>query len=187
MECPACDATLHERTVSDLLVDVCEEGCGGVWFDNFELEKVDEAHESTGTALLEPREAAGGGAASGADEAVDAATDHETLRPCPKCRDAIMHRHFFTVKREVEVDECPACAGVWLDAGELGEIRRIFETEEARDAAATKEYERLFGEQLDRMRRESRDDLEKTRAFSRALRFVLPSYWIPGDQEWGAF
>lgn len=179
MNCPACQATLSEHTVSDLIVDVCDRGCGGVWFDNFELEKVDEAHESAGAALLEIAAEAGGPPGG--------VPDRDALRPCPKCRDAIMRRHFFTVKREVEVDECPACAGVWMDAGELAEIRRQFETEEARDAAAQEEYERLFGEQLEAIRRESRSDLERASAFARALRFVLPSYWIPGDQEWGAY
>jgi len=28
------------------VVDVCQNGCGGIWFDNFELEKVDEKHET---------------------------------------------------------------------------------------------------------------------------------------------
>jgi Zn-finger nucleic acid-binding protein len=34
-----------------------------------------------------------------------------------------LHRHFFSAKRRVEVDQCPNCGGYWLDAGELNQIR----------------------------------------------------------------
>jgi len=34
------------------------------------------------------------------------------------------------------VDECPKCAGFWLDAGELAGIRSEFATQEERKAAA---------------------------------------------------
>lgn len=175
MECPACSRPLTGRTVADLNVDVCAGGCGGVWFDNFELRKVDEEHESAGRELL------------GVERDPAVTVDHDEEWQCPKCGDTVMHRHFFTVEREIEVDECPTCAGVWLDAGELGRIREQFEDEKAREAAAAEHYEELFGEELDRMREESREDLERSRAFANAFRFVLPSYWLPGDQDWGAY
>lgn len=174
MNCPACDHVLTAHTVGDLTVDVCEDGCAGIWLDNFELEKVDERHESAGEALL------------------DVAGD-PSVRPsgrddyrCPKC-DVPMARHFFTVKREIEVDECPTCAGVWLDGGELAALREQFETAGDRSRAAEEEYQRMFGDQLAEVRRESDERLQRARGFARALRFILPSYWIPGDQEWGAY
>lgn len=34
-----------------------------------------------------------------------------------------LHRHFFSARRQVQVDECPNCGGYWLDAGELAQIR----------------------------------------------------------------
>jgi Zn-finger nucleic acid-binding protein len=34
-----------------------------------------------------------------------------------------LHRHFFSAKRRVEVDQCPNCGGYWLDAGELALVR----------------------------------------------------------------
>ena len=53
MNCPACGNVLEEMTVSDIAVNVCQGGCGGIWFDNFELEKVDTASESAGAGLLD--------------------------------------------------------------------------------------------------------------------------------------
>ena len=48
MKCPACEKELQQITIETITLDVCEGGCGGIWFDNFELEKVDEPHESAG-------------------------------------------------------------------------------------------------------------------------------------------
>lgn len=176
MNCPACEHTLTEKSVGGLTVDVCEGGCAGLWLDNHELEKVDEQHESAGEALL--------GIAG--DPSVR--PDPDGPYACPQCGDDYgMHRNFFSVKREIEVDECPNCGGVWLDVGELGALRELYESEEAKQQAAAEEYRRMFGDQMERMRRESRDDLQRATRFAHALRFVLPSYWIPGDQDWGAY
>lgn len=175
MDCPACDHTLTPTDVGGLTVDVCEGGCAGLWFDNFELEKVDEAHESAGEALLDVE----------GDPSARRVDDRRF--DCPACGDCVMHRHFFTVEREIEVDECPSCAGVWLDGGELGALRRQFESQEAREEAAAEAYREKFGEELDRMREASRDGLRRARASAHAMRFVLPSRWIPGDQDWGAY
>ena len=48
MECPACGKQLQQMTAGDVTVDVCKGGCGGMWFDNYELKKFDEPHESAG-------------------------------------------------------------------------------------------------------------------------------------------
>lgn len=55
------------------------------------------------------------------DEAVQ--VDFSRKRECPRCTGVKLHRHFFSARRRVEVDECPNCAGYWLDAGELAAIR----------------------------------------------------------------
>ena len=47
-----------------------------------------------------------------------------------------MMLHFFSVKQQVQVDECPSCAGIWLDCGELLRIRSEFKTEDERKQAA---------------------------------------------------
>ena len=54
MKCPACSRELAEVQVGSLLVDVCQGGCGGIWFDAFELQRMDEAHEP-GEPLLDLR------------------------------------------------------------------------------------------------------------------------------------
>ena len=51
MRCPVCANVLSRKTVGGITVDVCAGGCGGIWFDRYELMKVDESHESAGEEL----------------------------------------------------------------------------------------------------------------------------------------
>ena len=51
MECPACHRVLRSRRIGEIVVDVCHDGCGGIWFDQGELSKFDEPSEFQGEAL----------------------------------------------------------------------------------------------------------------------------------------
>jgi uncharacterized protein len=106
--------------VGNLVVDVCQNGCGGIWFDAFELQRVDEENEAAGEPLLGIHR----------DERI--VVDPSRKRECPRCDGIKLHRHFFSAKRRIEVDECPNCGGYWLDAGELAQIRNE-RTEVAQD------------------------------------------------------
>ncbi len=111
MKCPACFNELTQFQVGSLVVDVCQDGCGGIWFDAFELQRVDEERESVGEPLLHIR----------SNERLT--VDQARKRECPRCAGVKLHRHFFSAKRRVEVDQCPNCGGYWLDGGELALVR----------------------------------------------------------------
>ncbi len=111
MKCPACFNDLTQLQVGSLVVDVCQGGCGGIWFDAFELQRADEEREVAGERLLNIQR----------DERIQ--VDPNRKRECPRCSGVKLKRHFFSPKRRVEVDECPSCGGYWLDAGELAQIR----------------------------------------------------------------
>lgn len=175
MNCPACDGNLHEITVSGVKVDICEGGCGGLWFDNYELRKFDEPHEYAGESLLE------------AERDTSLKVDHSRRRVCPKCKEpTIMMRHFYSIKHEVEVDECPRCGGYWLDYGELPDIRDQYQTDEERERAATEYFSDIMDKELEEMRKESQDKLKKAERIAHIFRFICPSYYIRGKQPWGA-
>ena len=175
MKCPACGNMLQEMTVGAITVDVCKGGCGGVWFDNFEIKKFDEPHESDGEALLD------------IERNESLIIDHTKRLKCPKCDDIVMMRHFFSVKKSVEVDECPSCAGFWLDAGELREIRGLFKTEEERHKAANEYFKEVFGDKMKSTEAESADKLARTQKVTNIFRYICPSNYIPGKQDWGSF
>jgi len=175
MKCPACNGDLQQMKAGDVVVDVCQGGCGGIWFDNYEIQKFDEPHESAGEQLLD------------IEQNENVVVDHTKRFTCPKCSDVVMMRHFFSVKKEVEVDECPRCGGFWLDAGELVKIRSLFATEEEKHQAAHDYFAEIFGGQLSALAAENEAKLDKVRKIAKMFRFVCPSYYIPGKQDWGAF
>ena len=43
-------------------------------------------------------------------------------RKCPRCPDTVLERKWFSDTKKVEIDQCPKCDGVWLDAGEFSQI-----------------------------------------------------------------
>ena len=174
MKCPACGHALTQKNIDGVQLDVCDGGCGGIWFDWFELQKFDEPHEHAGE-LLEVSW----------DESVQ--TNHSEPFYCPRCEDTVMMRHFFSVKHEVEVDECPGCGGIWLDHGELEKIRAQFTTEEERRTAGVEHFRKEYGQEFVRMEQDSQAKQQKAQRFAQALRFICPTHYIPGKQEWGAF
>jgi Zn-finger nucleic acid-binding protein len=126
MKCPACVNELTEKRIGGLAVDVCHAGCGGIWFDAFELQRVDEERETSGAVLLEIER----------DERIH--IDPSRKRECPRCPDIKLKRRLFAPGSTVAVDECPNCGGFWLDAGELAKIRA--EKTQAQIAAAGKAH-----------------------------------------------
>lgn len=175
MNCPACGHTLSAHKVGEITVDVCHGGCGGIWFDNHELDKVDESFEPADEGLLDvPRDPG-------------RTVDLSARRNCPCCNGMVMMRHFFSVRRQIEVDECPSCGGTFLDHGELAAIREQFASEEARREAAQTTFSDLFDDKLDAAADQTEDQSRRAQSFARLFRVILPSYWLPGKQTWGAF
>ena len=129
MNCPACGALMVEEDFGGVQVDVCRNGCRGIWFDWGELKELDENHEGFGAALEE---------ALKSPRVNDA--NREQLK-CPKCEIG-MHVHKYSSAKEVSVDECYGCGGFFLDSGELKEIRDNYMSEQEQEAYMQK----LLGE-----------------------------------------
>jgi Zn-finger nucleic acid-binding protein len=98
-----------------------------------------------------------------------------------------MMRHFWGVKRDVVVDECPKCEGIFLDPGELTAIRSDYKSDAERHKAAQAYYREMFDTQLAGMLREDKAKRESARKVANIFKFLCPSYYIPGKQAWGAF
>jgi Zn-finger nucleic acid-binding protein len=176
MTCPACGRALTTRDAGELTVDVCDGGCGGIWFDRHELEKVDEQSEAVGAELLDVQRDPG------------VVIDPSERYQCPRCTDdVVLLRHFWSIKRAVTIDECPECGGIFLDAGELAAIRDEYPTEAARHAAADAYFKEVVDPLLDEQRAASQAELERAQSFAHALRFVCPSWYVAGKQAGAAF
>lgn len=175
MNCPACGKILSQLEHRGIVLDVCREGCAGIWFDNFELKKFDEPSEtlSDELATLTPK------------QLIDPGDSKK--RNCPKCSSVIMMRHLFSPQDKVAIDECPACAGIWLDAGELIAIRSRFSSEEERNQATQKFLSKNFDSQFSALHRESEEKAKSAQNIAHALRFLCPTYYVPGKQNWGGY
>ena len=112
--------------------------------------------------------------------------DQNQRRKCPR-DSVVMMRHFWSVKRDVVVDECPKCEGIFLDPGELAGIRGDYKSDAERHKAAEAYYSEMFDKQLAGMLRQDKAKLESARRVARIFKFLCPSYYIPGKQAWGAF
>ena len=104
MNCPTCrDASLQSLQLKDTYteIDRCTL-CGGLWFDRKELEDIMDVAAKD---LIVPSDAV------------------KTDLACP--RDGNTLYAYTYPQTSVTVDMCRECAGLWLDDGELQEIKRI--------------------------------------------------------------
>ncbi|HTS88040.1 MAG TPA: zf-TFIIB domain-containing protein [Gemmatimonadales bacterium] len=175
MNCPSCGTTMTEMSAGPLKVNACKGGCGGLWFDEWDLRKLAELDPAAGQALLDiPQNPA-------------VKVDADQRRKCPRDPDIVMMRHFWSTKRQVIVDECPKCEGVFLDPGELAQIRGEYASDDDRHKAARAYYHEMFDTQLVGMLKAEKPKLDSARKVAHIFKFLCPSYYVPGKQEWGAF
>lgn len=175
MQCPACKHELSQTTVGNVTVDACVGGCAGIWFDNFELKKIAYSKDHSGEQLLDLA------------RDINTQVDLKQRRKCPVCPNMLLMQHYYSPDRKVTVDECPNCAGIWLDTGELSGILSMYGSEEEAEKSAEAYYSELFDGTLTKMKEESEQKYSKAKSFANLFRFICPSYYLPGKQKWGAF
>lgn len=137
IKCPACGKEMKKVFMPEqgVNLDVCVDGCGGIYFDNREFKKFDEMHED-----IEPLVQAFEGKTY-------VPVDSSQTRICPVCG-MKMVKNYASAKHEVEVDECYGCGGKFLDHSELEKIRAQYATEEERAADVVKELYSKVGVEL---------------------------------------
>ena len=110
MSCPACSRALTEKQAGSVSLIVCQNGCGGVWFDALELDRVDEESEAVGELLLHIER----------DPSID--VDALGARNCPRCEGIPLKRVLLSPGSHVHVHECPSCDACWLDYAEIAKL-----------------------------------------------------------------
>ena len=113
VNCPACGKEMKKvyMTAQDVYLDVCLDGCGGIYFDNREYKKFDEKHEDISPLL----EAYKGKTFEKVSEIAE--------RICPICNQTMV-KHSSSSKFEVQIDDCYSCGATFLDFSELERIRK---------------------------------------------------------------
>ena len=163
MNCPACHTLMVEEDFGGVKVDVCKNGCKGIWFDWLELSKLDEQSEGFGQAL------------KGAIESSRLNDELRAALNCPKCS-IPMQVHKYRHSALVNVDECYNCAGFFLDSGELSLVR---------DAYVDAEQEEEYVEQLlsgiseyGQAKKDLQKEQLRTEAVMHLTKYLRPSYYL---------
>ncbi len=139
MQCPACDSVLKKIIAGGVTVEACVGGCGGIWFDRFEIARFDHSSEEAGRFLLNIHKTK--------------TPDASRTRKCPKCPDVVLIHRYYSIKKETPVEHCGNCGGYWVAAAELEAIKREFASGDKNADAEKRYYTEIFERYLDEMKK----------------------------------
>lgn len=110
--CPACGKQMTKIFLAEkgVNIDVCDKGCGGMFFDAREIQQFSGADDD----ISELKKALEGKNFMPVDES--------QTRVCPACSHNMVKTNVFGV----EVDTCYICGGLFLDNGEFEKVRSNF-------------------------------------------------------------
>ncbi len=113
LSCPRCnkETEFKKGSIMDIEVSKCT-SCSGIWLDSGEVQSlIGDVTEETSE---ERNKVPEGTAAAGA---------------CPRCRVSLSRwGNMPESLKDLYIDFCPACMGLWFDKGEFKELFRIFST-----------------------------------------------------------
>lgn len=123
IKCPACGKIMKKVFLENqgFIVDICLDGCGGIWLDTRELKKIDEKSED----ITPISEAKKGREFIKVDTTMD--------RDCPICHKPMVKNHV-SAKQEITIDECYTCGGKFFDHSELEAMRKQYNSDDERIA-----------------------------------------------------
>ena len=126
-------------------------GCGGLWIPGFQLKKSEDLASENRTQLIELSR-----------QYRVAGIDTTARLRCPVDSEIVLMRRFFSFKKEVEIDECAGCGGVWLDPGEFEKILEFYFSPEAlaekEKMEQAREKVRQLNEERKRLQEKDRQD-----------------------------
>lgn len=105
MDCPKCRVAMKAEQHEGIELDRCE-SCGGLFFDAGELEAI--VKRLAGQRVDD-------------SPTVDFAAADDKEATCPRCDVAMTPEE--GPRKDLHIDRCPQCAGIFLDRGELGTLQ----------------------------------------------------------------
>ena len=163
--CPVCNKALVDQDFGGVKVHVCSNGCKGLYFDWLQMQKLDHTNQGFGDAL---------------QAALKYPRTNDANRPrlhCPKCH-LPMYCHQFALDKEINIDECYGCGGIFLDSGELKELR-----DHSMSAPEEKAYLDKLVEDLPetkQLEQAEAKDAQRAEALAHLTRFFRLSYYMTG-------
>lgn len=110
--CPACGSEMTKLFVANkgISIDICANGCGGIYFDNQEIQEFSNPDEDISEIkkLLEGKNFM--------------PVDENQVRVCPSCKTPMAK----TNALGIQIDTCYKCGGIFLDNGEFELVKSKF-------------------------------------------------------------
>ena len=158
IKCPACGKEMQKVFMpsAGVNLDVCLDGCGGIFFDGRELKKFDEQSESIEDLKKE------------LEGKTFEKVDESQTRVCPLCGNNMVKNNV-SIKKEITIDECYNCGAKFFDNGELIKMREQYPTEKDRQQAFLSGTYREIGSQIDALEFQYDMNYAKRSKFLKAL------------------
>lgn len=112
IRCPACGNKMKKVFIpsAGLNVDICVDGCGGIYFDRKEIQHFQKGNDNSYNEIK--KELSG---------KIFTPVNQNETRVCPVCAAKMVKTKIQGLN--VEIDTCYSCGGIFLDNGELELIR----------------------------------------------------------------
>ncbi len=125
--CPDCNIPMDPLSFRGVNLDDCPQ-CGGIWFDDGELKKLQSIGDQLSFQALEDT----------AKPHQDVVCQEPGAKLCPKCQERLTpYRYLYS--SDVIIDECDDCFGIWVQDGELEKMATYLETQRAQISPARRE------------------------------------------------
>ncbi len=117
IKCPACEKAMQKIFMPEagVYIDICLDGCGGIFFDNREFERFDDKVENIDVII------------DAIEGKIFSSVDSDVVRICPVCH-AKMVKNYVSQKHKTMIDECYSCGGKFLDNKELQATRDEYDS-----------------------------------------------------------
>ena len=113
MKCPACKNILTEIVQAGVKVFACQNECGGLWFSQQHIRRLEHLKSGLGKPLLKIKRSDGYKVYRGVEHV------------CPQCKTTLLFRHFFSKEYDTEVNQCAKCGGFWIDIAGLAKLQFV--------------------------------------------------------------
>ncbi|MEJ2088207.1 MAG: zf-TFIIB domain-containing protein [Gammaproteobacteria bacterium] len=121
MRCPKCGLGFESLRFETIDIDRCT-GCGGIWLDATEKERLQELD--------------GAGAIDTGNARLGRKYNRIQDAHCPRC-DRAMQRMVDNTQFHIEFESCPTCGGTFFDAGEFRDLTDVTIAERLRQLLDT--------------------------------------------------
>ena len=155
--CPACGSEMTKLFIANkgINIDVCANGCGGIYFDNNEINEFSSDNDD----ISEIKQILANKNFMPVDET--------KTRICPACKIPMIKTNVFGI----QIDTCYKCGGIFVDNGEFEYVKKKFKK---RPKVKPVEYEPESAIKIEEFYRDAQNEqryYDSYRQFSHALRY----------------